>query len=275
VPGAHQEQLLARYEGSVRAQVCGMLSQIELEIITACNLRCFNCDRSSRQAVSAEAMQVRQVAQFVDESLDLEWRWRKIALLGGEPTLHPQLDKIIHELERYRARFPGTLFQLVSNGYGELVNDRLAQLPAWFCVRNTRKRSVEQPFDAYNIAPIDLEEYETADFSRGCSIPFLCGMALTRYGFYACGAGASVDRVFGIGCAVHTLRLVTPERLMAKFHTLCRYCGHFHGRKTRAETMSRSWTAAYARWHDNRPALDLYALAPDQPSHRRDPIGDE
>jgi hypothetical protein len=257
----HQEELLVPYQATRRSQIAGMLSQIELEITTACNLKCYNCDRSSRQAASTEVMGVGQVARFIDESLELGWRWRKIALLGGEPTLHPRLDEILGELDRYRTRFPATLFQLVSNGYGPGVAARLARLPEWICIRNTRKRSIEQDFDAYNVAPIDLARYAEADFSSGCSIPYLCGMGLTRHGYYPCGAGASIDRVFGIDRAVRSLRLVTPEGLIASFNALCRYCGHFHGQKTRVERMSASWTEAYARWHSRPPRLELYASA--------------
>ena len=254
-----QERLLAGFEPGRRALLEGMLSQIELEIITACNLKCFNCDRSSRQAVSAELMTVEQVARFVDESLELEWRWRKIALLGGEPTLHPHFFAILDEIDRYRSAFPDVFVQLISNGYGARVDRVLARVPLWVTVRNTRKHSPRQDhFDAYNVAAQDLPEYADADFSRGCTIPFACGMALTRYGFYPCGAGASVDRVFGWGRGVLALRDVTAEGLVAEFSRLCRYCGHFHGRKAGYETMSPSWVAAYERWQRARPQLPLY-----------------
>ncbi|HEY1365856.1 MAG TPA: radical SAM protein [Gaiellaceae bacterium] len=261
---SHQERLLAGYEPERRSQLLGMLSRIELELITACNLKCLNCDRSSRQAVSAELMTVEQVARFVDESLELGWRWWKIALLGGEPTLHPRFFAILDELDRYRREVPDVVVQLISNGHGPRVNRVLAQLPPWVALRNTRKREPRQDhFDAYNVAPQDLPEYADADYSRGCTIPFMCGMALTRYGFYPCGAGASVDRVFGWGRGVRSLAEVTPEGLLAEFWHLCRYCGHFHGRKVAGpvEPMSPSWVEAYERWHRERPRLPLYAGA--------------
>jgi Radical SAM superfamily len=259
-PTCYQERLLESFEPQRRKLLEGMLSQIELELITACNLKCFNCDRSSRQAVSAELMTLGQVARFVDESLELRWRWRKIALLGGEPTLHPRFFEILDELDRYRASEPDVVVQLISNGYGRRVERVLARLPDWVTLRNTHKTTPAQHhFDAYNVAPQDLPEYADADFSRGCTIPFMCGMALTRYGFYPCGAGASVDRVFGWGRGIGSLREVTPERLVGEFTLLCRYCGHFHGRKAGHEVMSASWVDAYDRWHRERPRLPLYA----------------
>jgi hypothetical protein len=265
-----QERLLTGYEPERRAQLAGMLSQIELELITACNLKCYNCDRSSRQAVSSESMTVEQVRRFVDESLDLDWRWRKIALLGGEPTLHPRFFEILDELDRYRTRYPDVVVKLISNGYGPRVARVLSRLPPWVSVWNTQKHSPRQDhFDAYNVAPQDLPEYADADFSLGCTIPFACGMALTRYGFYPCGAGASVDRVFGLGCGVASLRDVTPEGLVAEFSSLCRLCGHFHARKAGYETMSASWVEAYERWHRERPKLPLYGGGSDDRPRQR------
>lgn len=236
-----------------------MISQIELEIITACNLRCYNCDRSSRQAVSGERMSVGQVAQFVDELLELNWRWRKIVLLGGEPTLHPQILPILDHLGRYRDSFPQVTIQVTSNGYGKRVEAVLQRLHNWVVIRNTRKTLVVQPFVVYNVAPQDLDDFADADYAGGCTIPFQCGMALTRYGYYPCGAGGSIDRIFGWGIGVRTLRDVTPQRLVGAFTLLCRHCGHFHGQKASAEIMSQTWTEAYRKWHERRPQLPLAA----------------
>jgi hypothetical protein len=203
-------------------------------------------------------MSVAQVARFVDESVALDWRWQRITILGGEPTLHPDLQPILDELDRYRSRVPDTIIGITTNGYSDAVQAAIEQLPSWVDVRNTYKVTIEQPFVLYNLAPMDLPEYREGDFSRGCDIPFVCGMGLTRYGFYACGAGASVDRVVGYDCGVKRLADVTPDALMVAFSRLCRYCGHFHGRTGRTELMSSSWTAAYDRWRARPPTLSLY-----------------
>jgi hypothetical protein len=271
----HQHRLLAGIDASQRPNLEAMLSRIEIEITTACNLKCHNCDRSSRQAVTAERMSVEQVAHFVDESLALAWVWRKIALLGGEPTLHPGLFEILDELDRYRARYPHVTIEVISNGYGPRVNRVLDRLPDWVALRNTRKTSVDQPFVAYNLAPQDLVDHADADYSGGCSIPYRCGMALTRYGYYPCGAGASIDRVFGFLRGVGSLREVTPQGLVAEFSRLCRHCGHFHGRKADGEVMSKSWSEAYVRWHSRRPTLPLYASKAPSPGAAGVPVRDD
>src|SRR3989338_5929729 len=107
------------------------LEKIEIEIITACNLRCFNCDRSSRQAVSGEFMSVSQVESFVNESIGLNWNWKVINILGGEPTLHPQFFEILEMIKKYKLFNPNSEITLATNGHGEIVKKRLLEVPSW------------------------------------------------------------------------------------------------------------------------------------------------
>ena len=43
-------------------------TRVELDITWACNLRCFNCNRSCEQAPTGESMTLDQIRRFVDES---------------------------------------------------------------------------------------------------------------------------------------------------------------------------------------------------------------
>jgi len=65
------------------------LSMIEIDITYACNLRCYNCNRSCTQAPTVERMTVDQIKKFVEESKASNLQWKRIRILGGEPTLHP------------------------------------------------------------------------------------------------------------------------------------------------------------------------------------------
>ncbi|HET7506025.1 MAG TPA: radical SAM protein [Kofleriaceae bacterium] len=252
------------------------LARVEIEICTVCNLTCPNCDRSSAQAPSQELMTVEQIQRFVDQSLALTWKWERITMLGGEPMLHPQLTQILEVLDRYRARAPETRFRIYSNGYGANVQRRLAALPAWIEVHNTNKAPDRPPlFSTYNVAPIDSPDCEGADYSKGCAITQWCGLGLTRYGFYPCGAGASVDRVFGLDLGLKQLADVTPERVVQQLTRLCSLCGHYRDFDRRVEFVkhrslhvlsdwttsqvtSRTWEAAYAAYRTQPPTLSLF-----------------
>jgi hypothetical protein len=238
------------------------LNRIEIEIFTGCNLRCRQCDRSSAQAASNEGMTIEQVALFVQESIALDWLWHEIEVLGGEPTLHPEFPSIIEPLRDYILFNPDCTVILVSNGYGKHVKQMLGAVPDFVTIDNTMKEPVNIiPFNRYNLAPIDDAAYENDAFTRGCRIVSECDLGLNRYGYYLCGAGASIDRVFGYGIGIPSLSSVSHKNLYAQRKTLCKICRHYKGRnlKIRAEDeVSPSWRLAYERYRIVKPNLALY-----------------
>ncbi len=78
-------------------------NRIEIDITYRCNLRCVNCNRSIARAPENLDIQVDKIAKFAEDSLRRSVRWRRIRLLGGEPTLHPQFMQIVELLRSYRA----------------------------------------------------------------------------------------------------------------------------------------------------------------------------
>jgi hypothetical protein len=100
-------------------------------------------------------------------------------------------------------------------------------------------------------------------------------MGLTRYGYYPCGAGASLDRIFGFDIGIKQLAEVTPERLVEQLRRLCGRCGHFRDFDVRyhfdrtgdpdalvgwttSQQTSVTWQRAYAAYRTNPPVLTLY-----------------
>jgi hypothetical protein len=51
-------------------------------------------------------------------------------------------------------------------------------------------------------------------------------MALTRYGYFLCGAGASIARVFGLDIGIKNLHELNSQSIIKQMFQLCRYCGH-------------------------------------------------
>lgn len=251
---------------------------VEIELTTRCNLGCYNCDRSTSQAPSGERMSKAQLRLFMLESLRSARRWDYISLLGGEPALYPWLPWVLAELKRMK--FNTDNVQVVTNGYGPAVRAALKRLPAWTLVNNTSKKTRRQRFRFYNLAPADLGVKN----AEPCGIPGNCGHGLTRYGYYPCGAGASIDRVFGLGVGIRRLRDLTPENSEKQLKTLCRWCGHspsvnkelrrlaywekkgeiretapgVAGSRQFTAPMSRSWLAAYEKYRKKKPELRLY-----------------
>jgi len=236
--------------------------KLEIELTTRCSLACFNCDRSIRQAPSNEYISIKQITKLIDESIRLNWKWKHITILGGEPTLHPYFFEIIDIIKRYKDFNPHSKIILSTNGYGKKVNNVLSNIPDWIIVRNSRKISNSNKFNSYNIAPIDLSNLKNKGLFTGCWIMDICGLGFTRYGFYPCGPGASIDRVFGFDIGIKKLSSIEEYKLRKQLIILCRYCGHFKenfGKELISEEkMSNNWRNAYTKYKIEKPRLRLY-----------------
>ena len=242
--------------------------RVEIELTTDCNLKCFNCNRSCRQASSRESMTVGQMKKFVAESIELDWKWEYIGLIGGEPTLHPDFIKILEIVKQYKNFYPKCNVDIVTNGFSDRTKSFLIEAPNWVTVKNSQKKSSINSFSSYNIAPIDLKKCKDGNFESGCWITQTCGLGLSRYGYYACGPGASVDRVFGFNVGIKKLSKITNVKLKNQMKLLCQYCGHYKdpsildsNRKkyfVKKEQMSPSWDEAYKKYKKEKPTLSLY-----------------
>jgi len=235
-----------------------------IDITTVCNLRCFNCQSSVRQAPANDNMSVEQIERFVQEAIDLKYYWDRISLFGGEPTLHPQFFEILGALKRYKDFNPDCIIDVITNGAGERVNSVLSKLPGWLAVENTGKVEGQNshPFGSYNIAPIDCLPYRFfTDFAKGCSrVSFCYGLELSMYGYYPCSPCMGVDRVFGFDIGIKKLSLVSEKALREQMKILCQYCGWFREPTEIIwkEKISHAWKRAYAEYKKQRPKLSLY-----------------
>lgn len=222
------------------------IDSIEIDITYDCNLKCNNCNRSCTQAPSKEEMKVDQIIEFINQSIDNNIKWKKIKLLGGEPTLHSKFFVIIRLLLSYKRTYnPDLRIVVASNGFGEYVKNVLRKIPKEIEVENTLKSSKNSRFFPFNMAPKDSFLYSNVDYSNGCRITSEDGIGLTPYGYYHCAIAGSIDRVFNFGMCRKKLPL-HKDSMTDQFLKFCRLCGHFKfSLPTKREKISRSWKKAY------------------------------
>ncbi len=244
------------------------MENIEIDITFKCNLRCYNCDRSCTQAPDDSTMSLDQIRKFIAESVATGRKWKRIRVLGGEPTLHPQFFDIIGALTQYKDTCsPATKIEITSNGYGKEVNSILEKISRDLWVNNTRKVGrFQKKFEAFNLAPADHRVNCLTDYTNGCWITQDCGIGLNRYGYYQCAVAGSIDRVFGFDIGLKTIPVEGTE-LKNQKRTLCKYCGHFFQRKyvqpdnriaVDGEPKSKSWIGAYEKYKKSPPNLKTY-----------------
>lgn len=247
-------RLLTRFLGP---QYRPSRSLLEIDITYLCNLKCLNCNRSCTQAPEALHMEVTQLHKWVEEWLERGQSWKRIRILGGEPTLHPQFDAVIAELERYRAWNTECHIEVVTNGHGKRVRDILARLPKHIWVENSEKTGNIQPsFGPFNLAPCDDPTYRHADYKNGCAIMDECGMGLTPLGYYPCAVAGGIDRIQQTNHGSPTLPEPDEDMLPTTIAS-CSLCGRFRDghyvpknlRPHLEEALiSPSWAALYDQW---------------------------
>jgi hypothetical protein len=237
--------------------------RIDIDITWDCNLKCFNCNRSCQQAPTTERMTVAQIRHFLDESLARGIQWKKINLIGGEPTLHPDFDEILKMVLDFRERHsPDTNVMVISNGHGERVNRMLERIPAVVDLRNTQKTSREQDdFIPFNLAPCDSPEYAGSDFSNACCVTRDAGIGLTPFGYYPCVGSGAIDRIFGFNCGRKSLP-GDDDDMTEELRRFCSLCGFFrlnYTSEVRGDYLvSPVWLRAYETWHSRPPAMTRY-----------------
>jgi len=243
-------------------------NRLEIEITTKCNLKCYNCDRSCRQAPSNEYMTIEQIKYFVAESIKTDIKWPFIVIIGGEPTLHPNIYEVCDILIDYKIKHsPNTKLTISTNGFGSETQEVLNNLPEIIHQENSNKKSSKNThFYSFNVAPVDVEEYmnPSTDFSIGCPTVSVSGTALTRYGYYVCGAAASIDRVLGLDTGVKNLKDISKTAYRAQLNQLCRYCGIFKSTKKdiySLEDVSETWQKIYYEYNKKPPELKLYGVS--------------
>jgi hypothetical protein len=260
----------------------GQFKHIEIQINTICDCSCFGCDRMS-DVITDDSMTVEQVRRFVDESLDLRWEWERIRILGGEPSLHKELNTIVEQLMHYRRFYSKCFLQLLSNGLGKLWKPAPwkpdTSIHDWLCDRGVdphveaKERGTTPPW-FWNTRIVPFDRDSNCGPLEPCGIFGVrgCGLGLTRQGYFLDGAGAAVARVAGIDCGVMALKDVTWEAMIDQAHKLCKYCGQWNsteaGVPLSTELVSKTgeitgpfWTEKLAAYNRQRPKMKVYGGA--------------
>jgi len=234
---------------------------IEIDITYVCNLDCAGCNRSCPQAPTGEMMSIEEIKKFVAESIAAHYRWKRIRILGGEPTLHPQVRQIVDILLAYKRDYsPETRIMLSTNGAAALTKRVISEMPPEVEIINSQKTpGKNNMFQRFNSAPIDDARWCDAEFTSGCRLAKDCGTGLTPYGFYPCAPAGSIDRVFGLDIGRKQLP-GKDDDMHDILDSLCRYCGSFRDERPRPSDTgcSPSWVRAYEQYCENRPHLTRY-----------------
>jgi hypothetical protein len=226
----------------------------EIDITYKCNLKCINCNRSCTQAPGNTEMPVSAIESFIRQSIEQKNQWKRLRILGGEPTLHSRIFDIIDLLSEYQSSYnPCVRIELGTNYFGKKVHQVLQKLPENIIIKSTLKTSRINLFKPFNMAPQDTRFNKFSDYSSGCRIIKDCGMGLTPSGYYMCAVAGGIDRIF----QYHLGRKELPEKsdpLTDQMSAFCGLCGHFGFYwPVKKEKISPIWQTAYANFYKTQP----------------------
>lgn len=220
----------------------------EMDITYKCNLKCINCNRSCTQAPSDLEMPVADIEAFVNQSIERKIAWKRIRILGGEPTLHSRIFDIIDLLTAYKRDYNSSVrLVLGTNFFGKQVHGVLGKLPDTIAIKSTLKSSRVNLFKPFNVAPVDTLYNRFSDYTNGCRIMQNCGLGLTPSGYYMCAVAGGIDRIFRYNLGRDRLP-DESDSMSDQMFTFCSVCGHFGFQwPTRRSKLSKTWRLAYRR----------------------------
>ena len=232
----------------------------EIDITYKCNLKCLNCNRSCSQAPSRLEMPLADIEAFIQQSIENKIAWKRIRLLGGEPTLHSCIFDILNLLIDYKtAHNPCVRLVLGTNFFGNQVHQVLARLPDTIEIKSTLKSSRVNLFKPFNVAPVDTLYNRFSDYTCGCRIIKECGLGLTPSGYYMCAVAGGIDRIFGFNLGRQNIPNES-DRLYDQMSAFCSLCGHFGFQwPTRKSKRSNAWRMAYRCYNITNEACQLDA----------------
>jgi len=202
--------------------------RIEIELTLRCTRACAQCNRYVNAFPFLPSdhdtdITLDQLSRFCHQVIASGHHYERIAILGGEPLLHPQFPEIIDLLFSqlaYRKRHVNELL-IVTNG--DLLHGYpLAKIPhlgnLYFRIDHNKV-----DFVACHTAPIDNHQPQ-----KRCRVPLHCGMGFNTFGFWPCGPSCGISRLFNfpeyrrtdLPSRLSDFGALTPEGNLA----ICDYC---------------------------------------------------
>mgnify|MGYP001184934229 CR=1 FL=1 len=191
------------------------LHKIEIDITESCNLACVSCVRGCNIFKSDVMISLDKIRKFVDESIELNYQWERIGIMGGEPTVHPQLPEIINILYEYHVFNPSCQFWTRSNCIIPY------EFPDWI---EYQKNPDHSHHHAFYVSPQDVGFPMN---KRACHVLYDCGLMYSHHGYLPCCNSNVHIRAFNLIDGVQSLKNVNYESMMKLCHIYCRHCGMY------------------------------------------------
>jgi len=228
--------------------------RIELNLTYRCNLHCRYCNKSSNVApVHTPDIQLPEFADKLRQ-LKLKMTPYEVVLIGGEPTLHPQ---ILEFPDLIRSIWTDCRVTIFSNGYTEETRKVLGQLEKmnvsnWPPTVKTSGGAIF-PWRTWQLMRSDGGQPPRIGPCRFQPFGEMnCGFSIDSIGIGPCPITGTLDGIFDLGVRTWDWDEVLSMRRLPE---LCRFCGAdtdgmvFNGPifNFRGQPVSKTWFEALTR----------------------------
>ena len=213
-----------------------MLSRAELHITYRCDLGCGSCNRGcffpdgSKIAPDMTMLDVCGFLEEAEQAKKLGLKLQDIVVIGGEPTLHPEILDILRLLKDY-----GCSVILFSNAWSErakvlvahIEKEKLCQVysqTAKSC--RVDHAPADYSFSVF-ISPENVGKSSEPEHWLNCPCYTGCGFSVDSRGYTPCAIGGLIDSVMCAGQErVKQLSfLLNPKHTRIVMSALCKHCG--------------------------------------------------
>lgn len=169
--------------------------QINILITNVCNLSCGGCSQHCGyiQKEKLWNISIDQLKWNIELLIDCKGKIEKIGIFGGEPTIHPEYEKILEMLKNFKE----IKFQIFTNGikkYQDKWNHYYS--PVY------KDKNSEKVFTPTSVAPMDILKVDDKTFywekaQKDCFMYNFCCSIIYNNKAYFCEPAAAWDIMTG------------------------------------------------------------------------------
>lgn|GEM_PF-1678578 len=206
---------------------------VALNVTFRCDLACIGCNRACfLKPPIIPDMLVEDVQRVLEEIDAAGVRLRRVRIIGGEQTLHPDYQEIVRIVHDY-AHPRRVRIRMFSNMHSRRARDMIHWTRKTYPDINVIAAKKQQ---SMTFAPLTRYGYlDPKDSGIDCPWPCpimggrgQCGYGVDKFGYYLCPMAGAVDTLLGLNARATTIKqMLDPDFLRQQAETICAHCGNF------------------------------------------------
>lgn len=227
-----------------------------LNITFACDNACVGCNRACfLKPPHTPAMTRERLMHFFAEVQSNGIRLKRMRIIGGEPTLHPEFTEIVAMVANYaRSTGSGCRVRLYSTTRTERAKRLVAEVKREF---PNLKLFIDEKEGPTTFPPLTRYIFvDPKDAGINCPWPCpimggrgMCGYGVDQLGYSLCPTAGTIDTLLGLNSRAKELRqMLDPDFVRWQAETVCAECGNYIG----FEKLPRVWD------HNRTPMSKAY-----------------